>query len=82
MADEADIANALADAQLASHLALHQKAVAASALVARGTCHYCDEEVGPKAHFCDGPDCRRDWEAEQAILRRQGRQTMPSFAAA
>jgi hypothetical protein len=40
-------------------------------LVACGRCHYCNENVEPGALFC-GPECRDDFDHEQACRKRSG----------
>lgn len=32
----------------------------------RHKCHWCDEPVGPIAHFCDA-DCRQDFEQNRRL---------------
>lgn len=67
MADEIDQANELAD--LALNIALRNMS-AGQKIAPRGTCYYCEAEVGPKQLFCDA-DCAGDYEKEQKLKNRR-----------
>lgn len=66
--DIIDIANDAAETMLEA-----QRAVRKPTLKARGTCHYCEDDVGLGKLFCPGEDCRNDYEREQRIKAMQGR---------
>lgn len=76
MADEADLAQDSTDRWLAESL----KSVAAGAgrLAPKGSCYNCerkfgdDEDGAATKRFCD-KYCLEDYEAENAILAKQGR---------
>lgn len=58
---------------LAAARAQVQRQTAAAALRRTpGVCTFCGARCLPLAVYCDD-DCRRDHEAEQLVLRRQGR---------
>jgi hypothetical protein len=66
MADEADLANAHIERELAASLRFRRPT-----LVPCGCCHYCNEDVHPGNLFCNS-ECAGDWEHEQAARRRNG----------
>lgn len=66
--DIVDIANDNAETVLEA-----QRAMRKPTLKARGTCHYCEDDVGLGKLFCPGEDCRNDYEREQRIRAQQGR---------
>jgi hypothetical protein len=67
--DEADIAAPLIEATVEMGI---RQARSAPALMPRGQCHFCDEEVADGLRFC-GPDCRDDFQAEEEALKRMGK---------
>lgn len=69
MSNEADIADREQEASLAE--ALYRASKAAPKLKYVGRCYYCDEFVPPPKDFCC-EDCRKDWDEEQAIRKKQG----------
>ncbi len=54
---------------LSSQLAVAKKA---HRIHPKGTCHYCDEVVKGDKLFCDA-DCLMDYDREQLIKKRTGR---------
>lgn len=42
-------------------------------LAPTGLCHYCMSEVGVGALFCEGPDCRNDYDREQKLKKLHGK---------
>lgn len=69
MADEADLADILQARNLEQ--ALHAARTAKPGIVAYGSCHFCEESVEGKLLFCD-EHCQKDWERQQAALKRTG----------
>jgi predicted nucleic acid-binding Zn ribbon protein len=49
-----------------------RQARSAPALMPKGECHFCGEEVADGLRFC-GPDCRDDFQAEEEALKRMGK---------
>lgn len=49
-----------------------QARAAQSVLVPRGSCLYCDDPLPPGRLFCEGVDCRDDFEKLQQAKRRNG----------
>lgn len=69
MADEADIAGAHEERNIAQCIRTNRKPLGP---VPNGRCHWCDEIVPDEARFCD-TDCRDDWQREQNLLLNGGR---------
>lgn len=68
MADICDDADVLLETELRFALQARKRHV----LPHTGTCHYCEEEVGPGQLFC-GKDCAEDFERLQQAHARAGR---------
>lgn len=71
MADVVDRADDESEMFLKDAMNRHNKAGIRS-LKSIGICHYCDTTVSRGMLFCEGVECRNDWEAEDEILRKQG----------
>lgn len=69
MSDHIDKTDKIIAAEVARGLAAVRRR---PGLVAHGACHYCDEPLAPALPFC-GPDCRDDYDKEQAARTRAGR---------
>jgi predicted nucleic acid-binding Zn ribbon protein len=69
MADEADRADENIERQIQSALS---KVRQNRGLIPTGLCYYCQEPVRPSALFCDGEDCRNDFDYEQKLRQRNG----------
>lgn len=69
MADDADRAGELIDAQMAARIAAKHAETAqeARSISGIGACLYCGEKV-PYGRFC-GAECRDGWEIEQRRVR-------------
>jgi hypothetical protein len=65
--DIIDQANDQAEAMLEA-----QRTYRKPTLKAKGTCHYCDDDLGLGKLFCN-TECRDDYEREQRIRAMQGR---------
>lgn len=77
MADEADIANDLAELALQQALIAARNTASNLRLTPRGTCYNCEESLEPidgqdVKIFCDA-DCADDWERVRAAQARNGR---------
>ncbi len=68
MSDIADIANDRVELELELSMKARR---GRHVLVPAGQCHYCAEEVGSGALFCD-TGCRDEYDREAAIRKRQG----------
>lgn len=69
MSDLIDKTDAIIFAEVARGLAAVRRK---PSLLARGTCHYCDEPVAPTLIFC-GVECRDDYDKEMSAKTRSGR---------
>ena len=77
MADEVDLANDLAEQALQAAL---RQARTGNKLPAKGSCHFCEEELPMEKNehgvlvnkrlFCDA-DCAQGWEREQRLKNRR-----------
>jgi hypothetical protein len=69
MSDHIDKTDAIIFAEVARGLAAVR---GRPALVAQGSCHYCEEPVAPALVFC-GVECRDDYDKELSAKARAGR---------
>lgn len=71
LADESDRASVYEQAEREACI---RRAVLASErrLKAGVLCHNCGDPVPPDAEFCEGGECRADYEARVAAKRRNG----------
>lgn len=67
MADDADRADDQIEKALQSYI---NKARKNTGLIPTGVCYYCQEPVRPCALFCDGQDCRNDYDYEKKLRQR------------
>jgi predicted nucleic acid-binding Zn ribbon protein len=53
LADEVDIANERIELEMANILARRASTPKAASLAPKGSCHYCDADVGREELYCD-----------------------------
>lgn len=72
MSNEADLGNEAAELFLNAAMAKQQSA-GYKRLSPVGHCYFCDSPVTRGAIFCEGNECRDDWDREQRIRRIAGK---------
>jgi predicted nucleic acid-binding Zn ribbon protein len=53
LADEVDLANERIELEMANILAQRSNAPKAASLAPKGSCHYCDADIGREELYCD-----------------------------
>ena len=71
MADDADRAGENIENTVSDGIADCRRAL--GSLLPVGCCHNCGELVQPRFLFCEGGECKADWELAQAARRRNGK---------